>query len=373
MGANDKIFVTQPSLPPMEEFISYVQQIWDSKILTNGGPLHQQLENELCKFLGVKYISLFNNGTIALMTALQAMELKGEVITTPYSFVATTNSLIWNNLKPVFVDIDPKTFNIDTKEIEKHITAATTAILLVHCYGHNCEVEKIQEIADKHKLKVIYDAAHAFGVSKNGNSILNFGDLSILSFHATKVFNTFEGGAIVCSTPEMKARIDSLKNFGFINNTTDVSAIGLNGKMSEINAALGLTQLKYVYKYINERREKDQLYRAGLKNITGITVPSLSLDFTSNYSYFPVLVEDSYGISRDELFERMAAKGIIARKYFYPLITDFTAYVANYGKLQGLKNSSHVAERVICLPIYPQLSVEKVSYIVELIRSRGDV
>ncbi len=260
---NNNIFVTKPTLPPLEEFVPYLQQIWDNKVLTNGGPFHEQLEQELCEYLGVEHICLFTNGTIALVTALQALRITGEVITTPYSFVATSHSLLWNGIKPVFADIDPNTLNLDPARIEAAITPQTTAIMPVHCYGHPCDVDAIQKIADNYNLKVIYDAAHAFGVQCHCGSVLNHGDLSVLSFHATKVFNTFEGGAIVCPDAKTKVRIDQLKNFGHVGEVT-VVAPGINGKMSEFNAALGLLQLKYIDQALARRKEIDAAYRERL-------------------------------------------------------------------------------------------------------------
>ncbi|WP_068607970.1 DegT/DnrJ/EryC1/StrS family aminotransferase, partial [Pseudomonas sp. BIOMIG1N] len=298
------IFVTQPYLPALEEFVPYLQQIWDNKILTNGGQMHQQLEAELCEHLGVEYISLFNNGTIALLTALQAMRVSGEVITTPYSFVATAHSLLWNGIKPVFVDIDPQTLNIDPSKIEAAITPQTTAILPVHCYGNICDVDAIQKIADNYNLRVIYDAAHAFGVEDSRGSILRHGDLSVLSFHATKVFNTFEGGAIICPDAKTKKRIDQLKNFGFVDEVT-VVAPGINGKMAEINAAFGLLQLKHVDEAMQARQKIDSTYRELLKNIKGIRLLEGTGQTVSNYSYFPILIEPDYPLSRDELYQKL--------------------------------------------------------------------
>ena len=269
MNSNKPIYVTQPNLPPLEEFLPYLQQIWDSKVLTNGGPFHQQLEQALCDFLGVKHLSLFVNGTIALVTALQTLRITGEVITTPYSFVATAHSLLWNGIKPVFVDIDPNTLSLDPAKIEAAITPHTTAIMPVHVYGHPCDVDAIRKIADNYNLKVIYDAAHAFGVRLLSGSVLNYGDLSVLSFHATKVFNTFEGGAIVCPDAKTKQLIDHLKNFGFADEVT-VVAPGINGKMSEFNAALGLLQLKGIDEALQKRKAIDARYREGLARVKGI-------------------------------------------------------------------------------------------------------
>lgn len=363
----NNIYVTQPFLPPLEEFKPYLEKIWENKWLTNCGPFHQELEEKLSTYLGVEYISLFTNGTIALVTALQALRITGEVITTPFSFVATAHSLLWNGIKPVFVDIDPATFNLDPDQVEAAITPYTTAILPVHVYGNPCSVEKIQNIADTYGLKIIYDAAHAFGVNFKGKSLLKHGDLSILSFHATKVFNTFEGGAIICPDAKTKKRIDDLKNFGFADEVT-VVAPGINGKMNEIQAAFGLLQLKHVDKAISRRREIDTLYREQLIFIPGIICPSLPTDTTHNYSYFPILIDNIYPLSRDELNEKLRQHGIFARRYFYPLISEFPMY-------RGLLSSSpsnlpcatKAAGHVLCLPIYPDLSNESVTRIVSII------
>lgn len=365
---NDKIFVTQPVLPDLNDFVPYLETIWNKKILTNGGPYHQQLEAELCEFLGVSYISLFSNATIALVTALQALEIEGEVITTPYSFVATAHSILWNRLTPVFVDIDEKTYNIDPLKIEAAINSNTRAIMPVHCYGNPCDYYEIDKIAKKHDLKVIYDAAHAFAIADNAGSILNHGDLSVLSFHATKVFNTFEGGAIICKTPEMKKRIDQLKNFGFVDELT-VVAPGINGKMSELNAAFGLLQLKGINDAIAGRKKVHDKYKQLLKNITGIELKDFGEEVQQNYSYFPVIVSEAFHMSRDELYEHLKSHDVYARRYFYPLITDFPMYKdlpsSNDSNLPVAKK---IASQVICLPIYPALSIEDVEKIVKLFR-----
>lgn len=360
-------FVTQPFLPPLSEFSPYLQSIWENKILTNSGPFHQELEAKLCEFLGVKYISLFSNGTLALITALQALNINGEVITTPYSFVATSHSLLWTNNVPVFVDIDPKTMNMDPKLIEKAITSRTKAILPVHCYGYPCDYSSIDKIAKKHNLKVIYDSAHAFNVKINNESILNFGDLSVLSFHATKVFNTFEGGAIICHSKELKQRIDNLKNFGFTDETTVVEA-GINAKMSEINSAFGLLQLKYINEAIDRRKAIDEYYREKLLNVSGLEIPTWQLCIQSNYSYFPILIDSNFNLSRDELYFKLKDFGINARRYFYPLISNFQMYKEYPSSLSSnLVNATQVAESVICLPIYPDLSKEIQDKIIDLI------
>lgn len=361
------VFVTQPYLPPLEEFIPYLEKIWSSKILTNGGPMHQQLEDELCRYLGVEHIALFNNGTIALLTALQSLGVTGEVITTPYSFVATAHSLLWNGITPVFVDIDPHTLNMDPGKIEAAITERTSAILPVHCYGTACNVGAIQNIADRHGLHVIYDAAHAFNVRDAGGSILRHGDLSVLSFHATKVFNTFEGGAIVCPDAATKQHINQLKNFGIVDEVT-VTAAGINGKMSEINAAFGLLQLKHMPHVLAQRKVIDEAYREKLRGVKGIRVLDGGGTGRSNYSYFPVMIESDYPKSRDALYQRLKDDNIFSRRYFYPLISEFPVYrpLAS-SQSENLPVACDAAARVLCLPIYPSLTREDVGRIVTLI------
>ncbi len=369
MSIQNPTYVTQPFLPPLEEFVPYLEQIWESRVLTNGGPFHQQLEAELCAYLGVKHLSLFTNGTIALVTALQALRITGEVITTPYSFVATAHSLMWNGIKPIFVDIDPITLNLDPDQIEAAITPNTSAILPVHVYGTPCDVSRIQEIANRHKLKVIYDAAHAFGVTDSGGSVLRHGDLSVLSFHATKVFNTFEGGAIVCHDLETKRHIDDLKNFGFINET-EVVAPGINGKMSEVQSAMGLLQLKHIPKVYRLRGDIDAQYRMGLSKIPGIQCLAISEGVQRNFSYFPILVRPQYPVSRDRLYVALKEQGIHPRRYFYPLISDFPMYRdLPSANTSVLPHASEVANQVLCLPIYPELDQATVDRIVSLIRS----
>lgn len=368
MNMGDPIFVTSPLLPPLEEFIPYLEQIWSSKRLTNGGPFHEQLEQELADYLGVEHLCLFGNGTLALVTALQALRISGEVITTPYSFVATSHSLLWNGLTPVFVDIDPLSCNLDPNKIEQAITPATTAVMPVHCYGVPCDVERIQEIADNYGLKVIYDAAHAFAVRLGGRSILQYGDLSILSFHATKVFNTFEGGAIICPDAKTKQRINYLKNFGFANETT-VVAPGINGKMNEVQAAFGLLQLKHIDLALARREHLFERYRAALSMVPGVRLPEISSDVNWNHAYCPVFVSDVYPITRDDLYELLRREGILARRYFYPLLSDFPMY-------RGLKGSSHaelpeaqnIANHVICLPMFPDMQEKQQDRIISLIR-----
>lgn len=366
---NKSIPVTQPFLPPLEEFIPYLEHIWENRWLTNNGPFHQQLEDELCDYLDVKHISLFTNGTIALVTALQALRITGEVITTPFSFVATSHSLLWNNLKPVFVDIDSKTFNIDPSKIEAAITQHTTAIMPVHCYANPCDVEAIQRIADNYGLRVIYDSAHAFGINYKNQSLLRHGDLSVLSFHATKVFNTFEGGAIISRDSTTKHRIDHLKNFGFADEVT-ITAPGINGKMSEFQAAFGLLQLKYINEAIALRKKIDDQYRIHLRKMPGITLPIQSNYATRNYSYFPILVEENYTLTRDELYEKLRQNNILARRYFYPLISEMPMYrgLAS-SKSDNLPIAHQMANKVLCLPIYAELSKAEQELICEIIRS----
>ncbi|TWC68757.1 MULTISPECIES: DegT/DnrJ/EryC1/StrS family aminotransferase [unclassified Burkholderia] len=369
--ADERIYVTQPHLAPLAEFLPYLEQIWDSKVLTNGGPFHQQLEKALCEYLGVEHLALFTNGTLALVTALQALRISGEVITTPYSFVATAHSLLWNGIKPVFVDIDPHTLNIDPARIEAAITPQTTAIMPVHCYGRPCDVEAIRRIADNYNLKVIYDAAHAFGVHTDAGSVLGHGDLSVLSFHATKVFNTFEGGAIVCPDVKTKQHIDHLKNFGFVDEVTVVAA-GINGKMSEINAAFGLLQLKHLNAALARRAQIDARYRAQLAGVRGIRcLPPIDATLV-NHSYFPILVDDDYALSRDGLYQLLRDHEIHGRRYFYPLISDFP----NYRGLPSahpdqLPVARDISRRVLCLPIYPALSDHNVDRVVDLIAGAG--
>jgi dTDP-4-amino-4,6-dideoxygalactose transaminase len=364
------IYVTQPFLPPFDEFTIYLQKIWESKILTNNGPFHQELEQKLCDFLGVKYISLFSNGMLALITALQSLKISGEVITTPFSFVATTHALWWNNIKPVFSDIEPGTFNLDPDKIEAAITPYTTAILPVHVYGNPCNVEKIQNIAYKYGLKLIYDAAHAFGVKINGTSIGNFGDLSILSFHATKVFNTFEGGAIISHNEETKTKIDQLKNFGFTGETTVIFP-GINAKMNEFQAALGLLQIKYINNSIEKRKIITEIYRKAIEGISGISCLNDIFGVKHNYAYFPILIDvEKYGMTRDQLYDELKKHNIYGRRYFYPLISQFPTYreleSARPGKMPVAEK---IAQEVICLPIYPDMADNDIDRIVYILRS----
>lgn len=367
MMSKPEYFVTKPYLPPLEEVTPLLEEIWNSKNLTNNGPFHRQLEAQLGEYLGVEHLSLFTNATIALVTALQALKITGEVITTPYSFVATSHSLLWNNIRPVFVDIDPKTCNLDAAKIEAAITPQTTAIMPVHCYGYPCDVEKIQKIADIYGLKVIYDAAHAFGVQYKNQSILSFGDLSILSFHATKVFNTFEGGAIICPDLRTKQRIDYLKNFGFADEVT-VMAPGINGKMSEFNAALGLIQLKHIDDVLEKRRDLETYYRNKLKNVCGIRCLERPVEAMTNSSYFPIFIGQEAAFSRDELYNKLKENHIHARRYFFPLISDMPMYrIFPSTKPENLPNAIKVSQEVLCLPIYPDLETSVIDQICEII------
>ena len=366
---SSKITVTSPLLPNLDDFYEMLKEIWNSKWITNNGDFHNQLERELASYLKVPYLSLFTNGTLPLITALQALRVTGEVITTPYSFVATTHSLWWNGIKPVFVDIDPHTCNIDPTKIEAAITSRTTAIMPVHCYGRPCDTKSIQDIADKYGLKVIYDAAHAFGVEINGKSILNEGDMSTLSFHATKVYNTIEGGALICHDEKTKQRIDYLKNFGFAGETT-VVAPGINSKMDEIRAAYGLLNLRQVDAAIEARHNVAVKYREALSGIDGITFFDDIQGVRHNYSYFPIFVDaEKYGMSRDELYFKMREYNIYGRRYFYPLISTFSTY-------RGLESSSEsnlsiatrIANQVICLPMHHALSDEDIERTIEAIK-----
>ena len=363
-----RITVTSPLLPDLEDFHALLKEIWSSKWITNNGSFHKQLEKELATYLKVPYLSLFTNGTLPLITALQALEIKGEVITTPYSFVATTHSLWWNGIKPVFVDIDPVTGNIDPNKIEEAITPHTTAIMPVHVYGTPCDIRRIQEIADKYNLKVIYDAAHAFGVEINGESVLNAGDMSTLSFHATKVYNTIEGGALIVHDEQTKKHIDYLKNFGFAGET-EVLAPGINSKMDEMRAAYGLLNLRQVDAAIEARHQVAIQYREALKNVPGIRFLNEISDVKHNYSYFPIFVDaQKYGMTRDELYFKMKGQNVLGRRYFYPLISSFVTYrQLDSANPENLPNAHRLANSVICLPMHHDLNNEDVERILSFI------
>lgn len=367
MISQHSVFVTEPYLPPLHEFIPYLEKIWASKRLTNSGPFHELLEQELAAFLGVQHLSLFANGTLALVTALQALRVGGEVITTPYTFAATAHSLLWNDIKPVFVDVDPKTCNLDPRRIEEAITPATTAILPVHCYGIPCDVDGIQSIADTYGLKVIYDAAHAFGVRRDGVSILNHGDLSVLSFHATKVFNTFEGGAIICPDAKIKQRIDYLKNFGFADEVT-VMAPGINGKMNEVCAAMGVLQLEHINYALEKRRVIYQRYREAFSGTPYLSLQEPAGNLEWNHAYCPLFVRPEHSVSRDELYTRLKSHRIHARRYFYPLVSSFPMYrgIRSSAK-EHLPHAYALSEQVICLPIYPSLPIDDQKRVIDII------
>ena len=368
--ANKLITVTSPLLPDLDEFVDSLKDIWDKRWITNNGEYHQRLEKALSDYLKVPYVSLFTNGTLPLITALLALRITGEVITTPYSFVATTHALWWNGVKPVFVDIDPATGNLDPEKIEAAITPQTTAIMPVHVYGQPCRTDEIQAIADKYGLKVIYDAAHAFGVEVNGESILSAGDLSTLSFHATKVFNTIEGGAMVMKDAKTKQRIDYLKNFGFANEV-EVVAPGINSKMDEVRAAYGLLNLQLVDKAIEARHQVAVRYREALKNVEGITVWQDMPGVRHNYSYFPIFVDEKkYGMTRDELYFKMKSHNVYGRRYFYPLISTFSTYRGlPSANRENLPNAYRMADEVICLPMFHSLSHEDIERVIEEIIS----
>lgn len=376
IGAHDSVldmekptYITKPALPPLSEFMPYLEEIWKTRVLTNQGSFHRHFEEALADYLGVKYLSLFSNGTLALVTALQVLRITGEVITTPFSFVATTHSLWWNNIKPVFVDIEPNTFNLDPNRIEMAITPKTTAIMPVHVYGNPCDVEALKEICDIYGLRLIYDAAHTFGVRIDGRALADFGDLSVLSFHATKVFNTFEGGAIICHDATTKKRIDFLKNFGFADETT-VVAPGINAKMNEFQAALGLLQIKYIAANIAKRKTIAEKYREGLRGIEGLRYLEDIPGVKHNYAYFPILVdENAYGKSRDALYLELKRHNIYSRRYFYPLISSFSTYRSfESAAPTNLPVAYRVAEQVLCLPIYPDLEPEIQDRVIDICR-----
>jgi dTDP-4-amino-4,6-dideoxygalactose transaminase len=362
------VYVTKPFLPPLEEFIPYLEDIWREGWVTNNGHYHQELESALCEYLGVKHVSLFSNGTAALMTAIRELGLEGEVITTPYSFVATAHSLVWSGVRPVFVDIDQASMNICPKAVEQAITSNTTGILPVHVYGRPCKLKEIEAIAQKYGLKVLYDACHAFGVKVDGTSVLNFGDLSVLSFHATKVFNTFEGGAVISHDPETKKRLDLMKNFGFASET-EVVMTGMNAKMNEFQSALGVLQLKYVDEAITRRAVVFEHYRKVLSGIEGLTLIEEAEGVCHNYSYFPVLFDETIlGFTRDDAYVELKKRNIHARRYFFPLISHFEPYKDNPSSAPSyLRNAEQIAKRVLCLPVYPDLEWPDQMRIVEVI------
>lgn len=365
-----KIYVTKPYLPPLEQLMPYLEDIWESRNLTNNGHYHESFEDELSSFLKVPYISLFANGTSALITALKCLDIKGEVITTPFSFAATAHSLLWSGIKPVFADVDPCYGNLDPKKVEEAITKDTAAILPVHVYGNPCNVEQLEQLASGYGLKVIYDAAHAFGVKYKGSSVLNRGDLSVLSFHATKCFNTFEGGAIVCHDKKTKERIDLLKNFGIADETVVIEP-GINSKMNEFQAALGLLQLKHYEHVSRSRRDIVLLYRENLKGMPGLSWLDCDKDVEYNYSYFPVKIEQRmFGMGRDQLYEELKKENIFTRRYFYPLISNLPSYSSLPSAAKSnLPVANALSDQVLCLPLYPDLEKHEVNRICSLIKS----
>lgn len=365
---NEKLLtVTAPLLPDLEDFNNLLKEIWASKWITNNGRFHQQLEKELAEYLKVPFLSLFTNGTLPLITSLQALEVKGEVITTPYSFVATTHSIWWNGLKPVFVDIEPSTCNIDPSKIEAAITPQTTAIMPVHCYGKPCDINAIQDIADRYGLKVIYDAAHAFGVEVDGDSLLNAGDMSTLSFHATKVYNTIEGGALVMKDEETKRKIDYLKNFGF-RNEVEVVAPGINSKMDEMRSAYGILALRQVDDAIEARHRVAVQYREALKNVPGVRFFEDMPGVKHNYSYFPIFINaEEYGMTRDQLYFKLKESNVLGRRYFYPLISTFEPYrTLPSSAAENLPVATRIADEVICLPMHHELSEADVERVLDI-------
>ena len=366
---SEKIYVTSPSLPPLDEFIPYLEKIWESKWLTNNGQFHKAFEAALAEYLGVKYVSLFTNGMIALQVGMQALRITGEVITTPFTFVATTHAIHWNNCKPVFCDIEPETYTMDPAKAEALITPQTTALMPVHVYGNPCNHAELKRIADTYGLKLFYDAAHVFGVQKDGVSLCNWGDLAMLSFHATKAFNTFEGGALITNDENMKKRIDFLKNFGFANEVT-VVAPGTNGKMDEFRSAFGLLQLKHIDAEIAKRRAVAERYREALKDVPGIAMLHDLPGVKHNYAYFPVRVNAAqYGMARDGLYEKLKADNIMSRRYFYPLCSDFPVYRGlPSASAANLPVATEVAKQILCLPIYADLTEEDQAKVISFIK-----
>ena len=366
-----RVNVTQPFLPDLVEFLPYLEEIWESKSLSNGGAMHQKLGLALEKYLGVQRVSLVSSGTMGLMLALRALEITGEVITTPYTFIATTNAIWWAGAKPCFVDIVPNTLNIDPSKIESAITSKTSAILAVHCYGNPCDVEVIDSIAQKYKLKVIYDAAHFFSPGNSGESVLKHGDLSVLSFHATKVFSTFEGGAIISKDVNLYEKIERLKNFGF-GDGAKMMDIGINGKLNEFQSALGLLQLKYVDQSLRALEKIDSIYRQSLELIPGISCLGKSKRLSPYSSYFPIFINSDYPLSRDELYEYLKAAGINTRPYFYPLTSSHPTYTSLPSAASiNLPVAHHASKSVLCLPMYPDLQNEAQLAIIELIQSQS--
>jgi len=365
------INVTRPSLPPLRDLIPLLERLWDTRILSNGGAFHQELESRLSEYLGLPHLSLFCNATIALMVAQKALSVSGDVITTPYSFAATAHAIAWSGNNPVFCDVDPETLCLDPRGIGPLLTESTSAIMPLHCYGRTCQVDAISEAAEKNQLSVIYDACHSFAVFDAGGSVLRYGDMAVVSFHATKVFNTFEGGLLVSSTAEQKQQIDRLKNFGFVSET-EVSDIGINGKMSELNAAIGLLQLDYLQEAVKKRSAVDAYYREHLTGIRGLNMMAYEAAEQRNFAYFPIFITEEFPVSRDALYEHLKAHGIYARRYFYPLIPEYEAYQRpECTAMPELRNARLAAQQVLCLPLYPDLTQPELKGIVQLISNPG--
>lgn len=369
MSKTNKITrVTRPAFPPMEELQSYLSQIYDSAVLTNCGEIHSEFETALCNYLGIEHISLMSSGTSALMLALKSLNLTGEVITSPYTSVSTIQAIYWNNLKPVFVDVQKSDCNIDVREIEKAITPETSAILAIHVYGNPCKTNEIQALATKHNLKVIYDAAHCFGVSVNNNSLLLSGDISAISFHATKVFNTIEGGAVICKDLKTKKLLDALKNSG-ISSETSIAGYGLNAKLNEFQAAFGLSLLEYIDDKIENRRLAANIYKTELKDVNGIRIITEKPNVKYNYTYFPIFIDSNeYGITRDALFSKLISENIFPRKYFHPLVSEYEMF-SEFKKLP-LKNAEELSQNVICLPLFDTITIEEIQKICKIVRGR---
>lgn len=370
--AKKVINVTKPFLPPLDEFMPLLRDIWDSASLTNNGSYNQRFCKALEKVWGVEHVVTFSNGTQALLAALSCMNnsKKGEIITTAFTFIATTNSIVWAGHKPVFVDIEPNTLNIDVVEIEKAINEQTVAILAVHCYGNPCDVEQLDALSKKYQIPIIYDAAHAFGVEHLNKSLMQFGDMSVVSFHATKVLNTFEGGAVACHSAITKKKLMNFANFGFQNETT-ISSLGLNAKMSEFNAALGLLQLQYTDQIIKARTEIAATYHELLQSIDGLKIIKCSTGVKVNHAYFPIIIRNSSKCDRDSLYLYLREHGFMVRKYFYPLTCDFgIAEIEQNSITHNIDIAKEHAEQILCLPIYPSLSLSDVHDVARLIKEK---
>jgi dTDP-4-amino-4,6-dideoxygalactose transaminase len=367
MNGGNPLYVTRPALPPLEELIPLLEEIWQSRILSNDGPFHRRLEQELCRFLGVDHICLVANATLGLILALRQLASEGEVITTPFSFVATSHAIVLAGLEPVFVDIDADSLNIDPVRVEAAVSSRTKALMPVHCFGRSCDVAALDEVAQQHGVGLIYDAAHAFAVQDDGGSILRHGDMSVLSFHATKVFNTFEGGAVVCRSASTKTAIDKLRNFGIEDEVT-VTVAGLNAKMNEFNAAVGLVQLGHIDGVIARRKVVHDRYREILGSLPGIRCLPESVQQTQNYYSFPILVESFGRNTRDRLYAVLREEGIHARRYFYPLISELPMY-RQYPSAcpDNLKVARRVASEILCLPVFPDLTENEQLRVMEVI------